>query len=138
MPTLYATGMMTSPDFATAGYSMFWIFNRLEILWAALALTATIGWYQYQAKAIGPKALALALVMMAITMVSTYWLTPTMSALSLNLNALESVEAVPAAMNWMHGGYFSLECLKLTLGIGLGLMCCRQEAIALTPADAKS
>ncbi|NEQ99039.1 MAG: hypothetical protein F6K30_20360 [Cyanothece sp. SIO2G6] len=131
MPTLYAAGMMTSPNFATAGYSMFWIFNRIEILWAALVLTGAIGWSWYNCpKSIGVKAIVMAIAMMTIVIASAYWITPLMGALSLNLNGLETVETVPAAMNWMHGGYFGLECLKLSLGLGLGIMCCQQEAIA--------
>jgi len=39
MPSLYVSGMMTQAGFATAGYLIFWNFNRIELLSAALVLT---------------------------------------------------------------------------------------------------
>ncbi|MGK7890279.1 MAG: DUF4149 domain-containing protein [Leptolyngbyaceae cyanobacterium] len=138
MPTLYATGMMTSPDFATTGYSLFWIVNRLEILCAALVLTGAMGWSLYhRPQATGTKAVAIAAVMMTIAVISTYWFTPVMSALSLNLNGLETVETIPTAMNWMHGGYFGLESLKFVLGLSLGIWVYQQDTIAPEHADVR-
>ena len=42
MPGMYAAGMMNEPEFATAGYSMFWLFNRFELICAALICTGTL------------------------------------------------------------------------------------------------
>ena len=36
MPSLYLSGMMTQPGFTTAGYLIFWNFNRIELLAAAI------------------------------------------------------------------------------------------------------
>jgi hypothetical protein len=40
MPTLWTTGMMEGSGFASASYSIFWIFNRIELLCAAAALSS--------------------------------------------------------------------------------------------------
>ena len=42
MPMMYESGMMEGANFATAGYSMFWLFNRVEVLCAAAVLTGLL------------------------------------------------------------------------------------------------
>ena len=42
MPSLYFAGMMNEANFSTAGYTVFWTFNRLELLSAAVVLTAVL------------------------------------------------------------------------------------------------
>jgi hypothetical protein len=42
MPGLSAVGMMSQANAATVGYSLFWIFNRIELLCAALVLTSLL------------------------------------------------------------------------------------------------
>ena len=42
MPGLSAAGMMTQSSFAAAGYSIFWTFNRIELLCAALVLASLL------------------------------------------------------------------------------------------------
>jgi len=41
LPSLYVSGMMTQAGFAT-GYLIFWNFNRIELLSAALVLTGVL------------------------------------------------------------------------------------------------
>ncbi len=126
MPSLYATGMMTQTGFATAGYSIFWIFNRIEVLCAAFTLTGVLLLHQTQAS-LGTqgtqgaqpgmrRAIALSTALLAIALIYTYALTPTMSALGLHLNLFESAAVVPVAMDQMHQSYWILEVAKLVAG----------------------
>ncbi|MEM7772830.1 MAG: DUF4149 domain-containing protein [Cyanobacteria bacterium P01_A01_bin.37] len=130
MPGMYAAGMMAAPNFATAGYSIFWIFNRVELVCAATILTGVFALSHYfQANQLNRWAIALAGVMLAIALVATYWLTPEMSALGIHLSESEAVEAAPVAMNLMHGGYFALDFLKVVLGSVLAGICVRSFVI---------
>ena len=42
LPSLYVSGMMTQTGFTTAGYLIFWNYNRIELLAAALVLTGVL------------------------------------------------------------------------------------------------
>jgi hypothetical protein len=118
MPGLSATGMMSQASFATAGYSIFWIFNRIELLCAALVLVSLLALR-------GPSnlyhhvrrwSILLSLLLLAIAIIYTYIMTPQMSALALQLNLLEPVTGMPAGMIQMHEGYWFLETIKLAVG----------------------
>lgn len=129
MPGLYSAGMMTQPDFATAGYSIFWIFNRIELVCAAIALTGLL-WIRstrelfYQR---GYLSVMLAGVLGAIALLYTYALTPQMSALGIQLDAFESIREIPGSMNLMHFSYWGLELLKLTAAGTLLGLCQRNQ-----------
>ncbi len=112
MPSLFAAGMMTQPDFTTAGYGIFWVFNRLELLCAAFILTAVLVRQQFEKT---PISLALAGTLFAITIACTYFLSPQMSSLGLNLNLFEPAH-IPAGMNQLHLTYWILEAGKLLAG----------------------
>lgn len=124
MPSLYAAGMMDQTGFATAGYSIFWVFNHIELFCASLALTGLLVLRNNQAL-VGRKsnqAIVLSLLLIAIAGIYTYVLAPEMSALGLQLNLFESVAEVPTAMDQLHQGYWVLELCKLvTSGALLGL-----------------
>ncbi len=132
MPGMYATGMMASSGFASAGYSMFWMFNRVEVLCAAMVLTGVLALWKnlYPGRAYPGRArqwtIALAGGMMAIALIATYWLTPEMGALGIHLSDVNAVEAIPTGMNAMHGTYFGLEFLKISLGFMLAAVCLRR------------
>lgn len=120
MPSMYASGMMTEPGFATAGYSLFWLFNRVELLCAALVLTCVLVLrYSQRLNRPGQLTLLLAGLLVAIALIDTYALTPRMSALGLRLNWFTPGYEAPAAMNQLHLGYWLLESLKLTACAGL-------------------
>jgi Domain of unknown function (DUF4149) len=124
MPGMYAAGMMTEPGFATAGYSIFWMFNRLEVLCAAIALTGALVLSNTQALTgfRARLAIALSLALLAIALTYTYGLTPTMSSLGLQLDLFNPVTEVPTLMNWLHQAYWMLELVKLgTCGVLLNL-----------------
>ena len=115
MPSLFAAGMMTQTDFAAAGYGIFWVFNRLELLASAVILTSVLVGQKTEK---APTSLVLAGVLFAIAIACTYCLSPQMSSLGLNLNWLEPAQ-VPTSMNQLHLTYWTLEACKLSAGIWL-------------------
>lgn len=129
MPSLYATGMMTQPGFATAGYSIFWIFNRIELLCAGLVLTGILVSRRTQitSRLASSKALFLSLLLLTIALIYTYFLTPQMSAVGIQLNLFDSVADVPTAMNQLHGSYWVLEAVKLVASGTLLGLCYRNQ-----------
>jgi Domain of unknown function (DUF4149) len=131
MPTMYATGMMSEPGFATAGYAIFGVFNRIELLCAALVLTGVLVMRNTQAIATQASQwmMPLAIGLLGIVLVCTYGLAPEMSALGLRLNLFEP-ESVPAVMNQMHIEYWVLELMKLVATSILLGFCYRQKELA--------
>jgi hypothetical protein len=123
MPSLYLSGMMTQSGFATAGYVIFWNFNRIELLAAGVVLTGvlalnnTITWHR--------TGILLSVLLLAVTLLDTYLLTPQMSAIGVQLNLFETVAEIPANMNLLHGGYWVLEAVKLIAGGTLLKWCWR-------------
>lgn len=125
MPSLYISGMMTQASFTTAGYVIFWNFNRIELLAAGLVLTSVLALGKDQFKwPIG--SLILSVLLLSVSLVETYLLTPQMSAIGLQLNLFEAAAEVPANMNILHGGYWLLETIKLVAGGTLLGWCWRQ------------
>lgn len=110
MPTMYITGMMTEPGFALAGYSLFGIFNRIELVCMALALTSVL--VLQKRRLLSHWTMPLAIGLLGIVLVCTYGLSPAMSSLGLELNLFEPA-TVPTAMNQMHFQYWTLELMKL-------------------------
>lgn len=135
MPSMYASGMMETSGFAAAGYSIFWLFNRVEILSAGLILTGVLAlsFLFRQSQSTG-RAVVLASALMAIATTATYVLTPQMSALGLHLNPFTTEAIVPASMNILHGEYFGLEVLKFAFG----LLLLRVAIKGFEPEDADS
>ena len=130
MPSLYVSGMTTSPDFAAAGNLMFCAFNRVELICAALATTGLMvlsnlsSGFGKQSRTV----IILSLVLLAIALIDTYALTPQMSALGMQLNLFDSTVEVPTGMNLMHQGYFVLEAVKLAIGGTLLSFCYQHQA----------
>ena len=116
MPSLYWSGMMEQAGFATAGYSLFSIFNRLEILCGVVILCGFL--LKQKLPQIEREAffrnIPLAAMGVAIALIFTYILSPQMSALGLNLQGSE-VTSIPPAMGQMHLLYWSLETAKLMI-----------------------
>jgi hypothetical protein len=122
MPTLYITGMMSEPGFAVAGYSLFGIFNRIELVCIALALTSVLVLQRRQL--LSHWTLPLAIGLLGIVLVCTYGLSPAMSSLGMELNLFEPA-TVPTAMNQLHLQYWALELMKLLGCAGLLGQCYR-------------
>ncbi|MFB2917683.1 MULTISPECIES: hypothetical protein [Aerosakkonema] len=129
MPGMYAAGMMNQAGFATAGYIIFWFFNRIELLCAALVLTGAL--VLDRTHYIGGKqsrnAIILSSILLTIALVCTYALSPQMSALGLNLNLFEPVAEVPGTMNMLHEGYWALDVIKLIAGGAILSLCYRER-----------
>lgn len=129
MPSLYVSGMMTQSGFATAGYLIFWNFNRIELLSAALVLTGVLvlGKTLLAATNWRRSAIVLSVLLLAVSLIDTYFLTPQMCAAGLQLNLFESAAEIPATMSQLHAGYWVLEAVKLVAGGTLLGLCFRQE-----------
>jgi len=125
MPILYSAGMMTQPGFASAGYSIFWVFNRVEIICAALTLTGLLVLEnQHQlSEAKRHTAIIVSVILLAVALLDTYGLTPQMSAMGLNLTFFETVRSLPSEMMPMQMGYWALDLFKV-IGCGLILQLC--------------
>ena len=134
MPSLYVSGMMTQSGFATAGYSIFWNFNRLELLSAALVLTGMLALGTQSAANGWRRGVALSVMLLAVSLIDTYFLTPQMCAAGLHLNLFEAVEA-PTAMGQLHTAYWVLEVAKLGASGTLLFWCYQQwERLAVRPS----
>lgn len=141
MPMMYESGMMNEPGFASAGYGMFWLFNRVELLCAAAVLSGLLalrhrfgssdGRFDGRgAVASGSRsrwALMISGVLLAIAFTYTYFLTPHMSALGINLSGNFS-EPAPQAMGYLHALYWGLEAIKLFAAGWLIKLCYRDVA----------
>ncbi|MEH2261360.1 hypothetical protein [Nostoc sp.] len=125
MPSLYLSGMMSQAGFTTAGYTIFWNFNRMELLSAAVVLTGALalGKIQYHWH-IG--SIILSGLLLTIAVLDTYFLTPQMSAIGVQLNLFEAA-AIPSTMNLLHGTYWVLEVVKLVAGSTLLNWCWREQ-----------
>jgi hypothetical protein len=129
MPTLYVSGMMTASGFATAGYLIFWNFNRIELLSAAIILTSFLVLTKTKQMTTNRRnslAIVFAVILLAVPAIYTYFLSPHMCATGINLNLFASATEIPATMNILHGGYWVLEAIKLVVGGTLLGWCWKQ------------
>ena len=120
MPVMQVSGMASQAEFAPAGYTLFWSFNRIELLCAAILLTGILALRRHPGEFdichSGSRcrwALVLGLGLLSLTLVDTYVLTPEMGALAVSLDFLRNHVAMAPAMDWLHGMYWALEVLKL-------------------------
>lgn len=116
MPSLYVAGMMTSSDFAGAGYVLFGLFNHCEVMAGAVVLTGVLvllseGVFDYYNRL---ATVIKGLTLLTIALFYTYCLTPAMSALALSLDGSELIE-VTRAMNVLQVEYWALEVIKFAL-----------------------
>ena len=136
MPMLYMSGMMTAPGFASTGYSLFELFNNVEMLLSGLILTGVLALRQTNpdvpVKASGSRSrwtLLLAAGLVAIAITYRYVLTPYMGALGVVLDMPGTIHIIPNTMNWMHGAYWLLESTKV-LALGFLLKLCYGDIAA--------
>ena len=127
MPTLWTTGMMESSGFASASYSIFWIFNRVELLCAAATLSSIWALSKLSAGVNRkPEMFAGAVMLMAIAISYTFVLTPYMSGLGIDLDLFATTKSLPVEMNQMHSIYWVLEASKLGIA-GMLLSFCNRS-----------
>ncbi|MEM8640280.1 MAG: hypothetical protein AAGG51_15895 [Cyanobacteria bacterium P01_G01_bin.54] len=126
MPCLYGNGMIVQSGFAAAGYTLFEVFNHIELVLAASILVILTGLRQ---TAVGDRAptqtmLGLAAGLLAIALLYAYWLTPQLSGWGLILEGtLGNRPAMPEPMLLEQVLYWGLETLKFFGGVWLLNQC---------------
>ena len=128
IPGLSAAGMMARDGFASAGYLIFGVFNRIEVLCAALVLISFLVFRRNHNLTHQKErwSIILASVLLGIAIIYTYILTPQMSGLGLQLN-FEASNSMPDAMISMHLVYWFLEAIKFIAGATLLRWCYRNS-----------
>jgi hypothetical protein len=144
MPVMYVSGMTAQPDFAAAGYSLFWSFNRIELLCAAVILTGIFALHhrpgEFEVAQGGSRsrwALVIGLGLIGLTLIDTYLLAPEMSAMAISLDGVVNSTAIAPTMGWMHAAYWLLEVFKVACLAGFAGLCfsdLRDPAIATADA----
>ena len=129
IPGLSAAGMMTQEGFASAGYLIFGIFNRIELLCAALVLTSFLVFRRNHNLTSQQESwsILLSVLLLTIAIIYTYILTPQMSGLGLPLNLFEPANTMSAEMISMHWVYWILEGIKFLAGATLLRWCYRNS-----------
>jgi hypothetical protein len=128
LPGLSVSGMMTQNGFASAGYLVFGMFNRLELLCAALVFCSFLVFHRYHTLIHLPehRSLLFAGILLMITAIYTYFLTPNLSGLGL-LDPLTVVSGMPRGMMPFQMSYWGLEIVKLAIGVTLLRWCFRDS-----------
>lgn len=135
MPSLYAAGMTSQPGFAIAGHFIFSIFNRIELVIAAMVATGFLILAKSGSGLPGLKRyliLPLTFLLLAVPLIYTYVLTPEMSAIGMQLNLIESARSPVCQISPWHQLYWGLEVLKLGL---CGALLTQLFPPAAPPAD---
>jgi hypothetical protein len=125
LPSLSVSGMMTQSGFASAGYLLFGIFNHIELVCAAIVLCSFVVFHRYHTLIHLPehRALLFASLLLGITLIYTYFLTPNMSAMGL-LNPVTTAGMSGEMMSFQIS-YWLLEVVKGLIGITLLRWCWR-------------
>jgi len=123
MPCLSATGMISEESFTSALYVIFGIFNRIELVCAALVLTTVLVFRHYHNFSDQELswATSLSIALFTIAIIYTYILTPQLSAygLQLNFDLFNNSHKIPQEMMSLQGSYWFLEVAKLLAGMSL-------------------
>lgn len=132
IPGLSTAGMMTQKGFASAGYLIFGIFNRLELVCAGVTLTACLVFARHHILSRFEQfsSLLLSGIVLSIAVVYTYILTPEMSGLGLQLNLFDNPNPMCGPMVTMHQLYWGLEVVKLISASTLLRWCYRRSTNA--------
>ncbi|MFP4134542.1 MAG: hypothetical protein ACLFQP_08545 [Halothece sp.] len=118
IPSLMQAGMMTEPGFISAGYSMFGLFNHIELLCAGFILSGFLVLKRNQIlpPEKGQWAIIFATFLLGIAVICRYFLTPQLSGLGIDLNWFEANTMMSAEMMKFHLGYWFLELTKFIVG----------------------
>lgn len=127
---------MTAPGFASAGYSLFELFNHVEMLLSGLILTSVLAMRQGRTdnsvNVSGSRsrwALMLASSLVVISLTFRYLLTPYMGGMGIVLDMPGTIHIIPNVMSWMHGAYWLLEATKMVM-LGFLLRLCYSDISA--------
>ncbi|MDV2998749.1 MAG: hypothetical protein N5P05_000355 [Chroococcopsis gigantea SAG 12.99] len=128
IPSLSATGMMVSDGFASAGFLLFGIFNRIELLCAASVVCCflILGRHHTLIHLPEHRSLIFAGLLLVITVIYTYFLSPNMSSLGM-IDPLNSATEMSKGMIGFHQVYWVLEVVKVIL-IGKLLKWCYRDS----------
>lgn len=129
MPSMFASGMMLEPGFASTGYLLFHNFNCVEVLLAALTLTGLLAWnYSAHLHLLQSKTtLIFTVLLFLIPFACLYGLSPWISSMSLPLDLFNTTQ-FPEGMFPLQGLYWFLESLKLAAIVTLLGVCYRTTA----------
>ncbi|AFY36683.1 hypothetical protein Lepto7376_0239 [[Leptolyngbya] sp. PCC 7376] len=129
VPVLFSTGMMADTGFISAGYVLFGVFNRLELVCAAIILTAFFIFRTQNnfGDRRGLNALVIASVLLNIALAYTYVLTPQISGWGLEMETITVPPTMPQPMIWLHACYWVLELTKFALGLTLWRWCYKKN-----------
>lgn len=129
MPVMYTSGMASQPDFAPTSYSLFWTFNRVELLCAAALLSGILALrrkpLEFSVCQSGSRcrwALAIGVSLLGAAFIDTYLLMPQMSAAAFAMELSPSTALAPV-MSGMHSLYWLVELVKLACLGGLAWLC---------------
>lgn len=132
VPVLSSTGMMADTGFISAGYVLFGVFNRIELVCAATVLAAFFA-FRFDER-FGDRqstnSLIIASGLLNIALIYTYLITPQISGWGLEMEAISTLQTMPTAMVWWHGLYWGLEVVKFVLGFTL-LRWCYQRSCSI-------
>ena len=114
MPSMYVSGMMQEPGFASVGYTLFGMVNRIEVVCAALTLTGLLAWnYSGSQHLFESKTTVIfAGLLFLIPLFCLYGLTPWMSSMSLPLGLFQTPRISPEMLS-MQAIYWGVESLKM-------------------------
>jgi hypothetical protein len=106
---------------------MFWVFNRIELVCAAIALSSIFALAKIHPHSSydRPELRAGAVVLLAIALSYTFVLTPYMSGLGIDLNYLSIAKSIPLEMDRLHSIYWVLEMSKIGIAGMLFAWCDR-------------
>lgn len=136
IPCLYANGMMMQSGFAAAAYSLFEVFNHLEIVLGAIvvALLLSLGKTLITVHPKQSQMVGLAVGLFAIALAYTYWLTPDLSAWGLVMeDSLGARSGMPEPMVITQVLYWSLEVVKFFGGAWLLNQCLNAGLDSIQP-----
>ncbi|MEB3227655.1 MAG: hypothetical protein VKJ27_04655 [Synechocystis sp.] len=127
VPSLSAAGMMSQPDFISAGHLLFSVFNHLEMLLAGVILSGCFvlqqqGFFQQTSQRLSA---IVAVGLLAIAIIYTYGLTPAITDLGFDMANFNGLGEMPPGMMPLHWAYWGLELVKITLGVTLLRWCYR-------------
>jgi Zn-dependent protease with chaperone function len=131
VPSLFASGMMSQSGFASAGYLLFGVFNRIELVCASVVLCGFLVFSRHH-NLIHLKeksSLLLAGILLVIALIFTYWLTPQLSAWGMAAMSPWGDRALtmPPTMLTLQTGYWLLEGIKILAGVTLLRWCYRDS-----------
>lgn len=121
VPGMMNSGMMSESGFASAGYMIFGAFNHIELLCAATVLAGCLV-YRYGSgltSKVTTKTILIATTLLVIALAYTYFFTPQMSGLGMQLDLFTAADTTSNSMTAMHVVYWGLEFVKLVAATAL-------------------